>query len=126
MKKAEHFFMGTVKGAGKEISCQPSDFYGTRCVSPRDAFSYHVQDSVRQCLGRCRFEKFCRECILGGGSQHSTAAAPEASTTDEGVGPPRTQSSGSTAGVVLEFAGQSAFTTQRSRQRRGAVVAGAC
>ena len=30
MKKAEHFFMGTVKGAGKEISCQPSDFYGDR------------------------------------------------------------------------------------------------
>lgn len=30
MKKAEHFFMGTVKGAGKDISCQPSDFYGAR------------------------------------------------------------------------------------------------
>lgn len=30
MKKAEHFFMGTVKGVKKEISCQPSEFYGAR------------------------------------------------------------------------------------------------
>ena len=78
----------------------------------------------------CRFEKFCRECILGGNQQQTVAgeaaaANGEGAATDD-VGPARTQSSGSSSGAVLELAGQSAFTKRpRARQRRGAIATGA-
>ena len=58
--------------------------------------------------------------------QESTAGgSTEVATNDavEELGLPRTMSTGSTAGAVLEFAGQSAFT-KNPRQRRGAIVSG--
>lgn len=93
---------------------------------PKSKLSHkHMLRLYGKCMVPYRFENFCRECIIADNQRQDPEGdiADRANDAVESFGPQRTQSTGSTTGAVLEFAGQSAFT-KRPRQRRGAIVTG--